>query len=132
MKSRLQPDAKTITYDIIPWDQISGTALKREDFDSQLEQRVQNLADAKLPDEDIEILKGGAMIFVDAAKDSIMEKKFCALFDRIGFRSPPIVIFDDIRMVSMVELWRRIPYPKMDLTSFGHWSGTGIVEWGNS
>jgi hypothetical protein len=27
----------------------------------------------------------------------------------------------------MVDLWRRIPYPKLDATSFGHWSGTGLV-----
>jgi hypothetical protein len=31
----------------------------------------------------------------------------------------------------MVNLWRRIDSPKIDLTSFGHWSGTGLVDISN-
>jgi hypothetical protein len=37
-------------------------------------------------------------------------------------------MFDDTRLWSMLRFWRQLPYPKMDLTSFGHWSGTGLVE----
>jgi hypothetical protein len=43
--------------------------------------------------------------------------------------TPPIVIFDDIRLMSMVYIRRSIDKPKLDITSFGHWSGTGLVEW---
>ena len=28
----------------------------------------------------------------------------------------------------MTSLWRSINSPKIDATSFGHWSGTGIVD----
>lgn len=35
---------------------------------------------------------------------------------------------DDIRVWTMLKTWREISYPKLDLTSFGHWSGTGIIE----
>ena len=40
-----------------------------------------------------------------------------------------IVMFDDIRMWNMIKIWRDIKRSKMDLTSFGHWSGTGMVHW---
>jgi hypothetical protein len=44
---------------------------------------------------------------------------------------PPhaLVVFDDIRVMNMVATWRRIARPKLDLTSFGHWSGTGLIDW---
>jgi hypothetical protein len=35
---------------------------------------------------------------------------------------------DDIRFVNMVDNWNAIASPKLDLTSFGHWSGTGLVD----
>ncbi|MGH7312141.1 MAG: hypothetical protein ACREJV_03130 [Candidatus Rokuibacteriota bacterium] len=30
---------------------------------------------------------------------------------------------------NMLAIWREIRMPKLDVTSFGHWSGTGLVEW---
>ncbi len=39
-------------------------------------------------------------------------------------------MFDDIRVWNMLEIWRGIRRPKLDLTSFGHWSGTGLVDYG--
>ena len=39
-----------------------------------------------------------------------------------------LVIDGDIRLLPMVECWRSIASPKFDLTSFDHWSGTGIVD----
>jgi len=39
------------------------------------------------------------------------------------------VLFDDIRLWNMLDIWRSIDFPKLDLTSFGHWSGTGVVQW---
>jgi len=29
----------------------------------------------------------------------------------------------------MLKIWRDIQEPKMDMTSFGNWTGTGFVEW---
>lgn len=132
MKYRMPPEGKIVTYDIVPWDKIPGTALKRSFFDGQLEQRIRDLTKINLPEEDAEILSRADIIFVDASKDFVTEKKICSLFDQILFNNFPLIIFDDIKMVAMIELWGRIPYPKIDLTSFGHWSGTGIVEWQNT
>ena len=38
------------------------------------------------------------------------------------------LILDDIRVPEMFEVWRMIDSPKIDATTFGHWSGTGIVN----
>ena len=38
------------------------------------------------------------------------------------------IVLDDIRVWTMIKTWREITLPKLDITSFGHWSGTGIVE----
>jgi hypothetical protein len=38
-------------------------------------------------------------------------------------------MFDDIRLMNLLSIWRGIQRPKMDITSFGHWSGTGLVDW---
>lgn len=74
-------------------------------------------------------MRDADLIFVDGPKDGFTETKFCGLLDAVKFARPPIVIFDDIRLMNMVHVWRAIAHPKLDVTSFGHWSGTGMVEW---
>jgi hypothetical protein len=37
--------------------------------------------------------------------------------------------FGDIRVLDMIENWRRLNRPKLGVTSFGHWSGTGLLDW---
>lgn len=36
-------------------------------------------------------------------------------------------MFDDTKMIEMLELWRQLPLPKFDVTSLAHWSGTGLA-----
>ena len=69
------------------------------------------------------------MIFVDAAKDGVMEQRLLDSFESVPFRTKPVIVFDDIRVWNMLKIWRNIRQPKLDLTSFGHWTGSGIVEW---
>ena len=38
-------------------------------------------------------------------------------------------LFDDIKELNMLGTWRAITRPKLDITSFGHWTGTGLVHW---
>lgn len=129
MKKFLPCGGKIITYDIIPWDQYPGTGLTVSDFDAQLEQRIIDLSKKEQSQAQIATLQEADFIFVDAAKDGEMEQAFCDLFDSIQFTNSPIIFFDDIRFANMVTIWRGIRHPKLDLTSFGHWSGTGVVEW---
>ena len=43
-------------------------------------------------------------------------------------KKPRWLFLDDIRFTSELLSWRRIQSPKIDLTSFGHFSGTGLVD----
>jgi hypothetical protein len=38
------------------------------------------------------------------------------------------LFIDDIRFENMYKLWRSIASPKIDLSSFGHFSGSGLVN----
>ena len=67
------------------------------------------------------------MIFVDASKDGVFEPTFLAQLFALEPAGPQLIVLDDIRVLTMVRLWRGITLDKLDLTSFGHWSGTGIV-----
>ena len=39
------------------------------------------------------------------------------------------MIFDDIKDLNMLRFWRRLAKPKLELMSFGHWTGTGLTLW---
>jgi len=132
MKAYLPDNGKITTYDIIPWNQYPGTGLLEADFGDQLEQKIVDLSDPAHSQAESPLLEQADIIFVDAAKDNIMEEKFCQLFDSLTFQKSPLIIFDDTRMMPMLKIWRTIKHPKLDLTSFGHWSGTGLVEWNKS
>ena len=94
-----------------------------------MEQRIIDLSDPKMAESQMDILENVDFIFADAAKDGVMERAFIALFDRVNFKNKPIIMFDDIRFTIMTPIWREIKHPKLDISSFGHWSGTGLVEW---
>jgi hypothetical protein len=78
------------------------------------------------------LLTEAALILIDAEKDGVMEQRFLDNFKSIAFHTNPFILFDDIRLWNMLKIWRNIVLPKLDLTSFGHWSGTGIIEWNRS
>ena len=72
---------------------------------------------------------GVAQRLAAAAKDGVCEPRILANLQRIAFRKPPLLVMEDIRVWTMLKVWRDIPYPKLDVTSFGSWTGTGLVEW---
>ena len=130
MKKFLQPGAKLYTYDIFQWSTFKDTCLNKEDFsDGQLVQLIDDLTDPVTLTKHKSLLENADLIFVDAAKDGSQEQKFLDNFETLSFKNKPILVFDDIRVWNMLKIWREISRPKLDLTSFGHWAGTGLVEW---
>jgi D-inositol-3-phosphate glycosyltransferase len=130
MKKYLPAESKILTFDIRDWKADPDYVLRKEDFaDGRL---VQFLDDLSQPDVFLkygDILKTADFIFLDASKDGVTEKKFLENFQRVPFRDGMLILLDDIRLWNMLKIWRDISMPKLDITSFGHWSGTGIVEW---
>jgi predicted O-methyltransferase YrrM len=130
LKKYLSQEGKVVTFDIVQWKMFAETCLVDADFeDGRLIQKTEDLSDPAMVLRHRELLRHADMIFIDAAKDGIMEQRFLDNFRLIAFKKNPMLIFDDIRVWNMLRIWREIPMPKLDLTSFGHWSGTGIVQW---
>lgn len=131
MKTALPGDGKIVTFDLYPWGEHPGSVLQVEDFaDGRLEQRTDDLSTPPGWRANSEILRRAELIFVDAKHDGAQERKFLRGFDQIGLANAPVVVFDDIRVWKMLAFWQEIDRPKLDLTSFGHWSGTGLVDYG--
>lgn len=118
---------KLYTFDVKEWKSYSDTALKESDF-GRLEQIVADLSRAPVFEAYRPIIEKSSFIFIDATHDGKLEKILIDLFKTVSFKSRPIVFFDDIRVWTMLKMWREIPFPKLDLTSFGHWSGSGIAQ----
>lgn len=129
MKKYLPADGKLITFDVVPWNEFSNTILTSNDFDQQLIQQVDDITQPSVFDKHREMLENADIIFMDALKDGIQEYQFLENFSTIKFKKKCLFVFDDIRLWNMLDIWYNMDKPKLDLTSFGHWSGTGLVDW---
>jgi predicted O-methyltransferase YrrM len=129
LKKDLPEKGKVITFDIIPWRDYPNTCLEEQDFaDKRLKQVVADLGDFDTFQEHRLLLEQTDLFFVDASKDGTLERRLIRHLHSINYRKPPIVLFDDIRVWNMLAIWHELEWPKLDLTSFGHWSGTGLCE----
>jgi predicted O-methyltransferase YrrM len=130
MKQALPEDGRIVTFDLVPWQEHPDVVLQEDDFtDRRLEQRLADLSTPTGWRESAELLRSADFIFVDALHDGVQERNFLRGFDEVGLAGGPIVMFDDIRLWTMLAFWQEIARPKLDLTSFGHWSGTGLVDY---
>lgn len=128
---RYLPEGATLaTFDIRPWTQVPGALFRPEDFnDGRLRQIIGDLSDPQCFRQHSALLAAADFIFVDGPKDGRFESAFAARLDSLAFARPPWVVFDDILELNMLRFWRELDKPKLDLTSFGHWTGTGLVRW---
>lgn len=130
MKPFLPPDGRIVTFDLVDWRSYPESRLEKGDFaDGRLVQEIDDLSDAAVARRHAALLGEAELVFVDAAKDGLTERRLLANLEEVGLRASPIVVFDDIRLWNMLAIWRHVRRPKLDLTSFGHWSGTGLVDW---
>jgi predicted O-methyltransferase YrrM len=125
LKHALPQGGQVATFDLIPWQEYPGACLTERDFaDGRLVQHVDDLSDPAGMQRHLELLRQAELIFLDAAKDGAMEPRFFANLRRVPFAKPPLLVLDDIRVWTMLKVWRDLPHPKLDVTSFGHWTGT--------
>ena len=130
MLQTLPTNASLHTFDIIPWDQFPDTCLQKGDFvEGRLQQWIGDVGDVEVMRQHAGLFSCADFIFIDGPKDGIFEQKLLDQFCSMELAGRPLLLFDDIRVWNMLAIWRRIKKPKLDLTSFGHWSGTGLVTW---
>lgn len=129
MAEKLSDGGQVISYDVIPWDAFPETLLCEEDFSSQrILQVVGDLQQAEFFRSQRQRFEEADLIFMDAAKDGVMERTFLKHFYGCKFRNRPLLVIDDIRLWNMLDIWAGIELPKIDLSGFGHYTGTGLVD----
>ena len=133
LKRYLPDGSRIITFDVIPWNAYPDHVLVDADFeDGRLEQWTADLTKLAEIHTHAALLQKADLIFVDAAKDGEMEARFLDNFCTVGLKDGALLVFDDIRMMNMISIWRQLTMSKLDVTSFGHWSGTGLVHWNST
>ncbi len=116
------------TFDVVPWRNFESH-LSDSDFSGG--RVIQHLADLADPDQfkaHQPLLDASTLIFLDGPKDGSFEVRLLGRLTRLSPCADRILVIDDIRFVNMIDNWNAIASPKLDLTSFGHWSGTGLVD----
>lgn len=132
LKKYLPPAGKVITFDIVPWRAFSNTYLREEDFaDGRLNQEIADLSKPQVFEKYKSLIREADLIFADGPKDGKFEWVLASHLNAVLTEKSTYVVFDDIRDLNMLKFWRELPWPKLDLTSFGHWTGTGLVHWGS-
>ena len=130
MLTTLPPGSELVTFDVVPWHQIDHCCLRPTDFEGgKLRQVIADLSEASTFNIHADTLKAAQVIFIDAPKNGIFEPRLVDLLLKSGDIRDKLVVFDDIHNWNMLALWRGISFPKLDLTSFGHWTGSGLVHW---
>lgn len=124
-------------YDIGSYRGLSAIALSYNQSNKIISYDIENVLDCKVPHnvdfkigncfEDEGLLKS-PLIMVDVdPHNGKFEIEFMKFVSKNNYKG--MLIFDDIYLNDeMKEFWYSIEYPKYDLTKFGHWSGTGLVE----
>jgi predicted O-methyltransferase YrrM len=126
----LPAQARLTTFDVVEWKKYPQVVLQETDFaDGRLVQSLDDLSHPAGFERNRALLESADLIFVDAAKDGSQESRFLENFDRCQFHKAPLIVFDDVRLWNMLAIWRSVRRPKLDMTSFGHWSGTGFIHW---
>lgn len=119
---------EVVTFDIVPITDFPTAVLEPADFTSGIEQRIGDLSDPATFDANLDVLQRADLIFIDGPKDGVFEPALAALLYPALAGRETVVVWDDIRVMTMVNVWREFPVPKLDATSFGHWSGTGLTH----
>jgi hypothetical protein len=114
----------------VPWQHFAQTHLRKEDFrEGTLVQEIADLSDPRAVQQHADLLRSADFIFLDGPRDEIFERVLLQRLNELGLPKGPLVMLDDIRVWNMLAIWREIRRSKLDLTSFGHWSGTGLIDW---
>ncbi len=105
MKRFLPTGGKLVTFDIVPWRDLPYAVLRESDFtDGQLVQCTDDLTNPAMFAKHRALFEQADLIFIDAAKDGVMEQTFLDHFATVKFRTAPLMVFDDIRLWNMLRI----------------------------
>lgn len=113
------PNQKVVTYDVRDWipDDKELTVKTKPNIEMRLLdccREIEELCKAKL-----------ILLDIDP-HDGIEERNIVQQLKKHGFKG--ILLLDDINLnANMKAFWDSITEQKIDVTEYGHWSGTGLV-----
>ena len=120
---------KVETFDVADWLDNPCTYLTEKDFEVRLTQHLQDLKQPEVFSRYAKMLCEADFIMCDGPKDGVFERTFYTFLSSLDLpKKPRWLLLDDIRFPSEMASWRMVDSPKVDLTSFGHFSGTGLVN----
>lgn len=116
------------TYDLVPLREFKSHLTDAFVTSNHFEQRIVDLAVKESFEQELDRLSSADIIFLDGPKDGKFEYTLLQHLTRLRGTDSRMLVIDDIRFLNMTALWRSIKSEKFDCTSFGHWSGTGVVD----
>lgn len=134
MSSRIMLDytstkAEIHTFDILGFDKFDSHLTQKDFNERNFFQHLNDLSQPQVFSNYTDLLDRADIIFCDAPKDGKFEYDFLQLLSGVNLSEKGrLLLLDDIRFENMWMLWRSVNSSKIDATSFGHWSGTGIVD----
>jgi predicted O-methyltransferase YrrM len=115
------PNINVITYNILDEVQDTGSIKQKTNIDIRIKNCLEDMND---------LLKA-PFIFLDVFHEGTFERQLIEELIKNNYNG--IVLCDDIYLnEEMLLFWNWVPLPKMDITEYGHWSGTGAILFGNS
>ncbi|KAB8189247.1 methyltransferase [Nonomuraea phyllanthi] len=121
---------RLVTFDVVPWSQVGQTLLRAQDLDDgRLTPITGDLCRLEVFEAHAELLRTADLIFLDGPKDGEFEPCLMSRLGTVGIRPGTPLLFDDIRLWNMLEFWHTLDLPKLDVTGFGHFTGTGLALW---
>lgn len=124
----LRNQGKTFTNDLLPWSDFDSVLSEELIVDLGIVQKLEDFSDITNQAKFEEICGMVDFLFLDGPKDGEFEYKILKLISTMKQSKAKYLFIDDIKFENMIPLWRSIDSPKLDITSFGHWSGSGLVD----
>lgn len=116
------------TFDVLGLESYPNHIFDNELILGKFKQHVVNLSSLNIWERYKSILDDAQLIILDANKDVHTEKALIEKFRTLSKRQFRLLLIDDIHFSNMQKLWYGINAPKLDITAFAHWSGSGIVD----
>jgi len=124
------------TFDLVPlaanraWLTPKSLAIVDKFLDHNRERWSQHVVDLSSESTWIEyssVFAEADIIFIDADHSGSFESILAMRLEKL-LKPHTVVIWDDIRVSSMVNFWQKLNMNKMEFTGIGHYSGTGVSQ----
>lgn len=76
----------------------------------------------------VQAIQDASLIHVAAAPEGALGHPYFDGLRDVRWNNHPVAVFDGTRRWNMLGFWRDLPHPKLDVTSFASWDGSGIAE----